>query len=379
MNSPKKKILHIITGLDNGGAEAIMFRFVTYDKSNIHYVVSLRDYGKYGNLLILNNINVHILNISSFYNFFQSIYKLISIIKDIKPDIVQTWMYHADLFGGVISKISNVKKIFWGIHNSTITNSTKLSTRIIIKINSLLSKYVPNKIISCSNRAITIHKSLGFSVNKFFCIHNGYSSKDFYPDILLRQNFRQTYEFSNDIFILGMIARYDNQKDPLNFFKAISIIKKQTKIKFKCILVGSGMDINNKELVNILQSFSLIDDFILFGQSNDINTILNGIDLNILSSRYGEAFPNVIAEAMLSETPCIATNVGDVETLISDTGWIIEPNNSEQLANQIILCFEEYSNNFLKWKERSTNARKRIKDNFTIELMVNNYNKIWKS
>ena len=120
----------------------------------------------------------------------------------------------------------------------------------------------------------------------------------------------------------------------------------------------------------------MIDDFILFGQSNDINTILNGIDLNILSSRYGEAFPNVIAEAMLSETPCIATNVGDVETLISDTGWVIEPNNSEQLAKQIILCFEEYSNNNLKWNERSTNARIRIKDNVTIESMVNNYNKI---
>jgi hypothetical protein len=77
------------------------------------------------------------------------------------------------------------------------------------------------------------------------------------------------------------------------------------------------MDINNKELVNILESFSLIDDFILFGQSNDINTILNGIDLNILSSRYGEAFPNVIAEAMLSETPCIATNVGDVKFYVA--------------------------------------------------------------
>ena len=107
------KILHIITGLGDGGAELTLYKICKYDTSNTHIVISLKDKGKYFSLLNKQGIKVFCLNM----NFF-SIYKIFFLIKKIsnlKPDIVQTWLIHADFLGGIASRLAGINNIIWNI------------------------------------------------------------------------------------------------------------------------------------------------------------------------------------------------------------------------------------------------------------------------
>lgn len=88
----------------------------------------------------------------------------------------------ADLIGGVIAKLC-VKAIFWGIHHSNLTHGTvKNSTRVIAKICAFLSKFIPNLIISCSQKSVFIHQSLGYDKHKFRVIPNGYDLEQYSPN-----------------------------------------------------------------------------------------------------------------------------------------------------------------------------------------------------
>mgnify|MGYP000249801848 CR=1 FL=1 len=111
-------ILHVISGLGAGGAEGVLFRLLTADFSNRHAVVSLTSSGIYGDKLRLQGIQVFELRMNRIQGLFMAIPRLVMIVRAVDPDAVQTWMYHADLIGGVVAKLLGVPRIFWGIRRS---------------------------------------------------------------------------------------------------------------------------------------------------------------------------------------------------------------------------------------------------------------------
>ena len=167
------KVVHIITGLGDGGAEHALFKICKYDVSNKHFVISLKGPGKYFSLLNKLGIKVYCLNV----NFF-SIIKFISLIKllrFLKPDIVQTWLVHADFIGGIAARLAGIKNIFWNIRYSNIEiGKAKLTTVIIIKILSILSYLIPKFIITVSKKAKKIYEKIGYNGKIIKFIPNGY-------------------------------------------------------------------------------------------------------------------------------------------------------------------------------------------------------------
>lgn len=113
----------------------------------------------------------------------------------------------------------------------------------------------------------------------------------------------------------------------------------------------------------------------MLGQRNDIPDIMCAIDLYIMPS-FSEAFPNVLSEAMLCETPCISTDVGDAKYIVGNTGWIVPIRDPIAIADAYEKAFNSWQDR-KKWKNRQRNCRKHIKDNYSIEKMVVNYNKTW--
>ena len=102
---------------------------------------------------------------------------------------------------------------------------------------------------------------------------------------------------------------------------------------------------------------------------------MNGLDVYVQSSSYGEGFPNVVAEAMACGTPCVATNVGDTSYIVGKTGWVVIPKNPIKLANAIEKALAE--NKTRKWINRCNMARLRVKKNFDIFKMIKNYDQLW--
>ena len=135
------KIIHIITSLGDGGAEHTLYKICKYDNSE-HVVISLKGQGKYYTLLKKLGIKVYCLNMSflSINKFFY----LKNLLISLNPDVVQTWLVHADFFGGLAARFAGIKNIIWNIRYSKLEiGKAKLLTILITKLLSKLSFNIP--------------------------------------------------------------------------------------------------------------------------------------------------------------------------------------------------------------------------------------------
>jgi len=135
------------------------------------------------------------------------------------------------------------------------------------------------------------------------------------------------------------------------------------------------MNSSNVELVATIQEEDIENRLLLLGRRPDIPEVMNALDIHVLSS-YGEAFPNVLAEAMSCGTPCVTTDVGDAALIVGETGWVVPPRDSMALAQAIDGAMNEMKDS-PKWSQRKISARKRISNNFHIEQVLEAYNKEW--
>lgn len=367
------KIVHIIAGLNDGGAEAVLYRLCKNDTKCEHVVVSMMSEGKYGPLLKLVGVEVACLHMPRGKLTLSGVLKLWGTLRDKKPDAVQTWMFHADLIGGVIARLAGITNISWGVHSS-ILEPTKVSfsTRMVAKICAGLSSWVPQNIIYCAERSRIIYEKLGYAADKGRVIPNGYDISEFQVDRQLASDVLNELGLDGRVPILGMVARFDPQKDHQNLIKALALLKKKG-VSFCCLLIGSDVTKENELLVGWITDNELTDEVMLLGKRNDIPAIMNALDLHVLSSSYGEAFPNVICEAMACGTPCVTTDVGDSEFIVAETGWVVPSDNTEQLATSIAAALHEMESETLVWEQRKIACLKRITENFSIGQMVGSY------
>ena len=371
------KVAHIITGLEDGGAEAVLYRLCVADNKNSHVVISLQGNGKYGPLLDVTGIIVHCLEMPRGSITFGGILKLVHLLRDIQPDVVQTWMYHADLIGGLVARAMGVRKVFWGLHSTTLKKGkTKRTTIIVAKINALLSRWIPKRIVSCSQKGVLVHQALGYAKDKFTVIPNGYDLRQFAFNPQLGHALKLSLSIPDEMPLFGMVGRFDPHKDHLNLIAALGLLK-QDGCDFRCVLVGSGMTEENSELMSWLDKYEVHDRVLLLGQRNDIPTIMNMIDVHVLSS-YGEAFPNVLCEAMACGTPCVTTDVGDAAVIVGDTGWVVAPGSVKLLSQAMFESIQMKFANLTEWEMREIKATQRIFDNFSIEIMMDFYNRMWR-
>jgi glycosyltransferase involved in cell wall biosynthesis len=329
------------------------------------YAEKLRDIGVDVNFLYLSKMN-----------FFMKFFALIRKIKKIQPDVVQTWMYHADLFGGIAAKIATKSPVVWGIRHSNLdANENKFLTIMIARISAFASRFIPDMIISCSHRGASIHKILGYQKDKFIVIPNGYDLSAFYPNPSARLRLRDDWGVADSDFLIGFVGRWNSQKDHHNLVQAISLLKKKN-IRIRCVLVGPNITKENDVLVQMLRNHDLENEVMLLGSRGDIPDVMDALDMHVLPS-LGEAFPNVVCEAMACETPCVVTDVGDAAFIVGDTGWVVPPKNPERLASAIEGAMEQIrgeAGTFIKAR-----CRDRVQNNFEIEKIIGRYNDVWKS
>ena len=108
------QVLHIITGLKKGGAETLLCNLCEYEKEFNHTIISLSNTPDLETSFIKLNIPVFSLNFPDGKIKISGVLKLYRLIKKINPDIVQTWMIHADLIGGLTARLIGIKNIFLG-------------------------------------------------------------------------------------------------------------------------------------------------------------------------------------------------------------------------------------------------------------------------
>lgn len=373
MPPARKRIVHIITGLGDGGAEAALFRLCRASPDMEHHVISLMTQGKYGPLLEKAGVPVVAMDMPRGSVTPDGLARLWRQVRNLKPDAVQTWMYHADLLGGIAAKLAGCRAIFWGIHNSVLVRGESSTGTIwVSRLCALLSRFIPKAIICCARKSAEVHGELGYDRSIMRVIPNGYDLGQFRPDAGSGRAFRRELGLGNERLV-GFVARYDSQKDHENLFGALVALRERGRCP-TCLLAGAGMDDSNPDLTEMLRDLGLTEQVRLLGQRGDIPALMNALDLHILSSS-AEAFPNVLAEAMACATPCVSTDVGDAAEIIGDTGWIVPPRDSQSLASAIGAGLDAAEGN--SWNVRRDAARQRIEDHFSIDRMAREYRSVW--
>lgn len=333
--------------------------------------------GIYAERLEEFGISVHVLGFPRGGLTFSGAVRLFSLIRKIRPDAVQTWMYHSDLIGGVVARLAGIRAVVWGIRGGNLDAAhNSRSTLFVVRLCASVSGWVPRKIVSCSVQAAQLHRSVGYQPSKFVHIPNGYNMDRFKPDSSGRKAVREELGLAEDDFVLGMVARFDVQKNHRNLIDALAQLK-QRGVQFTCLLVGVGMEPSNAELSGWIESAGIAGNVRLLGARSDIPAVMNALDVHVLSS-LGEAFPNVLAEAMACATPCVTTDVGDAAVIVAEHGWVVPPQNADALADGLLQAYQRFSGEEAAWQALLAACRAHIMANFELEQMCERYRQVWR-
>lgn len=327
------------------------------------YVISLRSKGEVGPGIANLGIPVLELGMKPGLPNPLKLLALVNHLRRIKPDVVQTWMYHADLLGGLAAQLAGCRRVVWGLRNSNLDKRlTKRSTLMVVKVCALASPWLPARILSCSTRAAGGHAAAGYEAKKIQVIPNGFDLLRFQSDEMARLAVRAEIGIPPETPLVGLMARFDPQKNHEGFLDAAVMIRQELPL-VQFVLAGGGVDVSNTVLNEAIQARGLSGAVHLLGRRDDMPRLMAALDVLASSSSYGEAFPNVLGEAMACSVPCVVTDVGDSAEIVGEAGRVVNAGDMEGLAQQIVklLCLPSKELRVL-----GSQARERVATNYEI-------------
>ena len=329
-------VLHVVIGLNRGGAELVLKRVIEahHVRSGVrHVVVSLTDVGAVGQQLQSMGVEVHSLGMRSILTTIGVFFRLQRLIRQLSPDIVQTWMYHADFLGGLAARLVGLRAIIWGVRSTDISKGGSQATLWVRRACALLSCFVPHTIVCAAEASRRLHAKVGYCAQRMKVIPNGYDLDGLVALAADVEEFRRTSHLDNAM-VVGCVGRFSRVKGFDYFVQAAGLVtEKLAGVRF--LMVGRGLDKENVELMRWIEQTGVPERFILLGERRDIPVCLAAMDVFCLSSRT-EGFPNVVGEAMGMGVSCVVADVGDAALLVGDTGVVVAKEDGEALAKGIL-------------------------------------------
>ncbi|WP_347271556.1 glycosyltransferase [Rhizorhabdus histidinilytica] len=359
-----KRVTHIITGLQVGGAERALYNILAGGLQDYchNQVVSLMDEGEYGPLLREAGVEVHCLGMSPGRLGLAGAAKLLRVVRLQQPDILQGWMYHGNLAASLARRLVAPRAtLSWNVRTSLEgLRDAKVFTRQLIRLGRRLSRGADTIIYnSCKSRLQ--HEADGYAADRGRFIPNGFDTAHWRRDPEAKSSLARMLGLSADSKIIGFVGRVCAEKDLPNLFAAFERVSLQHP---ECHLVCVGGQIEENAPPSLDRS-----RVTFLGQRSDIARIMPGFDLFCLSSST-EGFPNVIGEAMACGVPCITTDAGDAAAIVGETGWVVPTRDPVILARALE---EALVSPNAEWLRRAEAARLRIETHYALSAIVDQY------
>jgi glycosyltransferase involved in cell wall biosynthesis len=370
------KVMHVITTLGTAGAETMLSR-VVFGMDGTRFeneVVSLTDELDLAERMRGIGVRVRTLGMKRRVPNPLLVMRFVRWIRESKPHVIHTWMYHANLVGTLAASLAGHVPVVWGIHHSAL--DPRVDRRRTILVNracASLSWRIHARIVCCSEESRRIHERLGYAAGKLEVIPNGFDLEQMKPDPCARGSVCEELGIPADALLIGIAARFHPQKDHRNFILAAARLHKQMP-QTHFLLCGDAITWQTSQLAEWIEAAGIRDCCHLLGLRQDVSRLFAGMDIATTASRCGEAFPLVIGEAMACGTTCVVTDVGDSALIVGETGKVVAPGDPEALAEAwqgLIEAGPEVR------RRLGMAARHRVQEHFGLPAIVERYQAIY--
>ena len=370
----KRHVLHVISGLAVGGAEMALYRLILQFRGSDydHTVVALTPGG--GMAARFEHMGIRLIVLDVRHAPFADSLRLVRLIRTLQPDIVQTWLYHADFLGGLAARVAGNRKVIWGIRTTDLNIGCARATTLVRRACALVSRWVPHTIVCVAEAARRSHSLVGYDAARMVVVGNGFDLAGLAAGRAQRHRLRRQCGFDADDIVLGTLGRFNLDKDHANFVAAAGqLARRHERLRF--LMVGKNLETDNAELMQWIAATGYAHRFVLLGERADVSVCLAAMDIFCLSSRT-EAFPNAVGEAMAMGLPCVATDVGDVALLMADTGVLVPRADPNALAQGVTGLMALEPDDRAQLGQR---ARERISAMFSMQYVRERFERIYEN
>jgi glycosyltransferase involved in cell wall biosynthesis len=366
------KVAHVITSLDLAGAQLLLHRLVArLDPAEVTgAVISLGPTGPAAHLLEEAGWPVTALDMAPGQVRPRDVVRLARELRRIDADVVHTWMYHADLLGGVVARLATRSRVMWSLHQSALpAGDMKGSTRAIARLNALLSWVVPRLVVSTSWSARAYHRGIGYRSSRIQVVPTSFDLPAAAPRVALRAALGIPAEAP----VVVRVGRLHAQKDYPALLRAMDLVLREHE-EVHVLLAGAGVTPGNPGLP-LPQDPARSARVHLLGERDDAPELVAACDVAVSSSAFGESTPLVIGEAMAAGVPVVTTDVGDSARLVGPTGRVVPPGDPAAMAAATLELLR------LTPQERAAlgfSAQARIRDRFSLDAMIATYVELYR-
>lgn len=371
------RILHVITGLDTGGAETMLLKLLTVHVSaGVECaVVSLGGEGTLGPRIGALGVPVLGLGLSRRMPNPAALLTLLRFVRRFDPQLIQGWMYHGNLAASLAGLGTRRRvPVNWSIRQSLYDLAAERpATAILIRLGARLSRR-PAAIIYNSETSAAQHEALGYAATDRHVIPNGFDCDAFRPSEATRQRVRAALGIAEDAVVIGLIARWHPMKDHRTFFEAAApVAARHPSARF--LLAGSGISADEPGLTQLIAEHGLQSRVLLLGERADVAELTAALDIACSASARGEGFANVIGEAMASGVPCVVTDVGDSARIVGATGIVVPARAPAALADAIGGLIDAGPE---RRRELGAAARRRVETEFSLPAVAERYLELYR-
>jgi glycosyltransferase involved in cell wall biosynthesis len=377
----KNKILHIITSIDNGGAENHLKELVLNQVNNYSvFLIYFKGNNYHRQDLEKNGVKVFKITFvnKNIFLFILNFFKLVKIFKKINPEIVHCHLWLSEIYG-ILLKIFFTKKFKLVIskHLDSYIFEASFGRRKFfngIFIEKIILKYSDHIIFISKSVKNYFFKNIYLKKKKFSIIHYGINIKNFKKfDLKLLSVLLKKYHISKNTKIIGCVARHVEQKKIDMLIKSYAKFSKDNpQIASKLIIIGRGKLTSNLKI--LARQLMISEKIIWVPYAKQINLYYQLFDVFCLTSEY-EGFGLVLLEALSFGLPVVATKSGSIPEIIKNkkNGYLVMQNDINKFSQRIKDCLD--LSELINFKKKQINF---IKKNFLLNKVFLKTEKIYK-
>lgn len=356
------RILYVITGLMQGGAESTVCELADkmYEKGHEVKIAYLK-----GDIYTLpNNVEIELIKIglADIFSIAKAYLKLSKLVRSYKPDVIHSHMVHANLLTRLVRIVTPMNKLISTAHSS---NEGSFALMIGYRLTHNLANITTNISITAVN---AFEEKRAVPRNGMSMLYNGVNFEKFKNIPKSKENITEELGINMDIKLILAVGRFNQAKNYPNLLMAIKILKEKNylNLNFRLIIAGDG------ELRNLIEQtiidYDIDNEVILLGRRNDIPILMSACDLFVLSSDY-EGLPTVLIEALACQANIVSTNVSGVNEIVDKYGVIVPVRDPKTLSEAIEESFQ--------YKYKNELGCKFVRAKFDINIISNEWVNIY--